>query len=81
MSKGAGFDCKKKYLRITIFLLEEIFAIFGDCVHNSRSWKIYIQKCVLALIFANASLSVVISSRGKKRLIVTLRKNPFKYEP
>ena len=32
----AGFDCEKKYLRITIVLLEEVIAIFDNCVHNRR---------------------------------------------
>ena len=37
-----------------ILLSVEIFAIFDYCIHNRRYIEdVWIQKCVLALIFAN----------------------------
>ena len=46
----------KTFANHTILLSEEIFMIFDYCVHN-RSYiylqDIWIQKCVLDLIFAN----------------------------
>ena len=50
----AGFYCEKKYLQITQFFSEEIFAILDYCIHNRRYIEdIWIQKFVLALIFTN----------------------------
>ena len=39
-----------------ILLSEEILVVFDYCIHNRRCIEdnIWIQKCVLALIFANA---------------------------
>ena len=39
-----------------ILLSEEIFVVLDYCIHNRRCIEdnIWIQKCVLALIFANA---------------------------
>ena len=55
----AGIYCKKKYCEPTILLSEEMFMIFEYCVHNRRYIEdVCIQKCVLALIFANAFNSI-----------------------
>ena len=62
-----GFYCEKKYLQITIFLSEEIFAIFDNCVYNRRYTEDIDPKCVLALIFANA---LKITKLVKLRLVI-----------
>ena len=43
------------FVNYTILLSEEILVSFDYCIHNRRYIEdIWIQKCVLALIFANA---------------------------
>ena len=44
------------FVNYTILLFEEILVSFDYCIHNRRyiGDYIWIQKCVLALIFANA---------------------------
>ena len=55
LKRNTGIYCKKKFLRIAWFLLtEEKFEIFNIISTARYIEDVWTQKCVLALIFANA---------------------------
>ena len=59
---------RNNFMQITVLLSEELFVIFDYCIHNRKHIEdIWIKKCVLALIFANA---FKITNSSKLRLII-----------